>query len=285
MADRVCIRGCKQRGVHYASCEWSGISEGVVPYLAFGSPQAPAKCTGCAERPAREHALICDGCFYRLRTLVRDVDDLLGRLRSLADPMKATPTDKAPGGRSSATEPPAPIDADLLDALADVNATVSAWWSFAFPRTLEEALDDIVNDLDDMRQMGVGWMDRNMLVDGVRSFWSVQDTVDKWGVERRTKGEPAWSDADDSEKVLGGIPEWGDQLLNRAESEKVAGTPRTLQRWLKDDRISPTATIYIAGVKTVLFRRSDLLKVKEQMQERVGRPRTRTTEHEIERRA
>lgn len=278
MADRVCIRGCKQRGVHYASCAWSGISEGVVPYLAFGSPQAPAKCTGCAERPAREHALICDGCFYRLRTLVRDVDDLLGRLRSLADPMKATPTDKAPGGRASATEPPAPIDADLLDALADVSATDRAWWSFAFPRTLEEALDDIVNDRDDVQQLIVGWMDRNALVDGVRGFWSVQDAVDKWGVERRTKGEPAWSDAEDSEKVLGGIPEWGDQLLNRAESEKVAGTPRTLQRWLKDDRISPTATIYIAGVKTVLFRRSDLLKVKEQMRERVGRPRTKTKE-------
>lgn len=271
MADRVCIRGCTQRGVHYASCAWNGIEDGVAPSVA-SLPNVPPRCWGCAPRECRDGSLICGRCFGRMRALLADGPDLLGRVRSLADPMKATPTDKAPGGRSSTVEAPAPVDADLLDAITALEQ-LDGWWHVT--------LSDYSNDLAVITWLGEVVLDVHPELAGERSAWSVADAMAKWGVERRTKGEPAWTDAEDSEKVLGGIPEWGDQLLNRAESEKVAGTPRTLQRWLKDDRISPAATIYIAGVKTVLFRRSDLLKVKEQMRDRIGRPRTKTTEHEI----
>ena len=103
MSERVCVRGCTQRGVHYAACEEQAKVEAAA---AVGIVHV-SKCQGCAERPARDHALICDGCFYRLRSLIRDSGDLMGRLRSLADPRKATPTDKEPGGRGQQVEPPA----------------------------------------------------------------------------------------------------------------------------------------------------------------------------------
>lgn len=98
-------------GEHYAACRFSGPD-----YVG------PFPCDGCAPRECRDGSLVCDRCFGRMRALLADGPDLIGRVRSLADPMKATPTDKAPGGRSSATEPPAPIDADLIDALAVLEA-------------------------------------------------------------------------------------------------------------------------------------------------------------------
>ncbi|WP_417556224.1 hypothetical protein [Microbacterium sp.] len=270
MSDRVCIRGCKQRGVHYAACE----EQAKVQAASERGDVYVSQCTGCAEKAARDHALICDGCFYRLRTLVRDADDLMGRLRSLADPMKATPTDKAPGGRAQLVEAPAPLDADLADAMDDIAHTLHDWDRHVDPQPLEQALPDLVNDAESVRVLGAGFLDRHDLVDGIRDFWSVQDAVDKWGVERRTKGESAWSPDEFSEEVLGGVPEWGDPLLNREEAEQFAGTARTLQRWRKKGLIEPTGSIYVAGVHTTLYRLSDLSRVRDEMKKRIGRPKT-----------
>lgn len=275
MFERYCVRGCKQRGAHYATCAWFGIEQGVVPYFAFGSPGAPEKCTGCAERPAREHALICDGCYFRIRSLVRDAGDLLGRLASLADPMKATPTDNAPGGRASAVEPPAPVDADLLDARIDISSTIQSWDRFAAPRSIEQALDDIVNDLEDVERMSAGWLDRNDAVDGVRPFWSVADAMAKWGAERRTKDGPSWinedalidPDADESMPV----PEWGDPIVGWPEAAQIAGSDSTLRRWIKREEVAVAGTFVIAGIRTRMFRREELLATRERLaQKRTG---------------
>lgn len=217
--------------------------------------------------------LICAGCYGRSRRLLADLDDMMGRLDSLADPMKATPTDKQPGG-SRSTEAPAPIDADLLDAIRDVSRTVVAWATFTGRRTIDEAFDDIANDVEDMTRFGEGWLNRVLVVDGVRGFWTVADAMAKWGPERRTKGEPEWIDdvtAEESEAV----PEWGDQLLNRVDSDRIAGSPSTLRRWVQKGLIEPVGTAYVAGRRTTLFRRSELIRVKTAQEEKqhVGRPR------------
>lgn len=233
MSDRVCIRGCVQRGVHYATCAWYGIDENVAPAVA--ALPTPKRCTGCAPRECRDGSLICDRCFGRLRALVRDADDLMGRLQSLADPLKATPTDKTPGGRAAAVEPPAPVDADLLDALNDVYHTLHDWERFAVP-TLEAVLPDLVNDAEHVRVLGIGFMDRNPLVDGIRDFWSVQDAVDKWGVERRTDTF-VYPDDDDTEEVeLQPVREWYDRLLTIQDAAKRAKvSQRQVQRWVEKE--------------------------------------------------
>ncbi|UUE19340.1 hypothetical protein [Microbacterium sp. J1-1] len=196
----------------------------------------------------------------------------MGRLSSLADPMKATPTDKAPGGRSSAVAPPAPVDADLLDAIIDVSRTLTAWDRFVAPVSMEQALEGLVNDLEHVERLGTGYLDRNDPVDGIRPFWSVADAMAKWGAERRTRNETEWVDDVTSEDIRA-VPEWGDPLLNRADAEKLIPA-RTLRRWVQKDLVAPVGTIYVAGVRTVLYRRSDLLRCQDEMKKHVGRPRS-----------
>ncbi|WP_417555614.1 hypothetical protein [Microbacterium sp.] len=268
MSDRVCIRGCKQRGVHYAACE----EQAKVQAASDRGELYMSQCTGCAEKPARDHALICDGCFYRLRTLVRDADDLMGRLRSLADPMKATPTDRAPGGRSQMVEAPAPLDADLADAMDDIAHTLHDWDRHVDPQSLEQALPDLVNDAESVRVLGIGFLDRHPLEDGIRDFWSVQDAVDKWGVERRTKGESGWEPEVDRELVAVARPEWRNPLITKLQAEQIAGSERTLRRWVSKGLIEHEGTVVIAGVVTRMFRRSDVERVRDEMLAKVGRP-------------
>lgn len=269
MSDRVCIRGCLQRGVHYATCPWYGLTEETAPTAVA----MPNRCRGCAPKPARDHALICDTCFYRLRTLVRDSDDLYARLRSLADPMKATPTDKAPGGRAQQVEPPAPVDADLLDALNDLGHTLHDWGRHT-DYQLEQSLPGLVNDVEHVRVLGIGFLDRNPLVDGIREFWSVQDAVDKWGVERRVKGEEPWQPEPDSAEVAFARPEWRDPLITKLQAAHIAGSERTLRRWVEKDLLAHEGTVVIAGVHTRMYRRRDVERVKAEQQEKVGRPRS-----------
>lgn len=254
MSDRYCIRGCVRPGEHYAACRFNGPD-----YVG------PFPCDGCAPRECRDGSLVCDRCFGRMRALLADGPDLIGRVRSLADPMKATPTDKAPGGRSSAIEPPAPIDADLIDALA-VLEKLEPWWHVT--------LSDYSNDREVMTWMGEVVLDRHPEVEGLRDGWSVADAMAKWGPERRTKNDTEWADDVSGEEVAA-IPEWDDQLLNRDESARLVGSLRTLQRWQKRGEIAPTATIYIAGVRTTLFRRSELVEAQGMMRSRKGGSRVR----------
>lgn len=274
MSERFCIRGCKQRGVHYASCPDYGLADAHDRMVAAGVLVLAYRpeCSGCAESPARDHALICDRCYGRLRGLIGDLPDLIGRLRSLADPTKATPTDKAPSGGSS-SEPLAPVDAELLDALNDIVTTWGAWQAFCYPETLEQAVDGLVNDHHHVQDLGVGFMDRTELVDGIRGFWSVADARAKWGAERRTKG-PSWS-ADDVNVVEVGASPVAEQdpLLTRLQAEEFVGSARTLRRWRQKELVVPDRYFTIDGARTAMFRLSGLRRVRDEMAEKVGRPR------------
>lgn len=274
MAERFCIRGCKQRGVHYASCPDYGTPEDHERAVKEGTRLSLAiTCDGCAESPARDHALICNRCYGRLRGLIGDTPDLIGRLRSLADPTKATPTDKAPGGGSS-SEPLAPVDAELLDALDCVVTTWGAWDMFCFPQSLEQVLDGLVNDHHHVEDLVTGFMDRNELdADGVRGFWSVADARAKWGVERRTKGT-SWAADDVNVIELESAPvAEQDPLLTRIQANEFVGSERTLRRWQQQELIAPDRTVTIAGARVAMFRLSDLRRVRDEMAGKVGRPR------------
>ena len=229
MAERYCIRGCKVRGTHYATCE------------DYGKSPEQSACRGCAPRECRDGSLICDRCFGRLRALVRDSGDLMGRLWSLADPMKATPTDKAPGGRSASVEAPAPVDADLLDAINEISRRLWDWEKFVSPLALEAALPELVNVVEHVEALGRGFLDRHPLVDGVREVWSVQDAVDKWGVERRTDAF-VYPDDDADEIELQPVREWYDPLLTvQQAATRAKVSQRQVQRWVQKETVAVVA--------------------------------------------
>ncbi len=255
MSERACIRGCTLRDVHYASCAYSG------PEYTGAFP-----CRGCAPRECRDGSLICDRCFGRMRALLADARDLLGRLRAIADPSKATPLDQVRVA-SSSVEPAAPVGADLLDAIAAVEAAVE--WAYV-------DLSQRTNDLQTMTYLGELLLDRHAPADGVRAMWSVQDAVDHWGVERRDRNAQPWEDDDDRVEIVTPIPEPQENpIISRAEAEGIAGSARTLQRWIKDGAVVPVGTTYIAGVMTRLFRRAELVGARKEMQDRMnaGRPK------------
>ncbi|WP_152641712.1 hypothetical protein [Microbacterium hydrocarbonoxydans] len=183
-------------------------------------------------------------------------------MRSLADPMKATPTDKAPGGRSSSVEPPAPVDADYLDAITALEQ-LDSWWYVT--------LSEYSNDHDVITWLGAVVLDVHPEVEGERQAWSVADAMAKWGVERRTKGEPAWSPEDHLDPVRDQavpIPEWGDPIVGWADAVRIAGSDSTLRRWIKREEIEVAGTFVIAGIRTRMFRRNELLATRERLSEK-----------------
>lgn len=251
MSERTCIRGCTQRDVHYATCEHSGpVYEGAFP------------CRGCAPRECREGSLICDRCFGRMRALLGDARDLLGRLRAIADPSKATPLDQVRVA-SSSVEPAAPVGADLLDAIHAVESAVE--WAYV-------DLAEHTNDRDTMRWLGAILLDRHRPVDGIREAWSVQDAVDQWGVERVDRNPVEWDDDDERVEIVEALPEWQNPIVGRDIAEGLAGSANTLNRWVRNGDVTPVGEVYIAGRRTRLFRRAELIETRERMQGRVGRP-------------
>ncbi|TCJ28747.1 hypothetical protein E0W80_04405 [Microbacterium sp. PI-1] len=168
-----------------------------------------------------------------MRALLADGPDLIGRVRSLADPMKATPTDKAPGGRSSATEPPAPIDADLIDALA-VLEKLEPWWHVP--------LSDYSNDLEVMTWLGEVVLDRHPEVEGLREGWSVADAMAKWGAERRTDVFIYPDDEGHDQPEAVPVREWYDPLLTLQQAAKRAKvSQRQVQRWVQKEAVTVVA--------------------------------------------
>lgn len=261
MSDRVCVRGCTQRDVHYATCERSGP----------GWEDLPNRCRGCAPRECRDGSLICDRCFGRMRGLLGDARDLLARLRSIGDPTKATAYDDVKVGRApSAAAPSAPIGDDLLDAIRAVETAVP-WAS--------EDLTPLSNDLDAITWLGALLLDRHApLEDGTRTAWSVQDAVDRWGVERKPKPGEVFEDDDERAELTEPVPEWGDPIVGRADAERIAGSPRTLSRWVKNGDVASVGRTWIAGDLTILYRTSELLAVRDGKQARQSsgqyKPRT-----------
>lgn len=248
-SDRVCIRGCTQLDVHYASCEHHGPAyDGEFP------------CRGCAPRECRDGSLICDRCFGRLRGLLGDARDMLGRLYAIADPAKATPLDQVRVA-SSSVEPPAPVGADVLDAIAALEQIVE--WAYV-------DLSTVTNDLDTITWLCAAVLDRHPEIDGIRPAWSLQDAVDKWGIERRERAQRPYVDLDDPEEETMPIPEWQNPIVGREDAERIAGSAATLRRWVKAGAVAPVGEVYIAGRRTRLFRVAELEACKARMSERAA---------------
>lgn len=275
MAERACVRGCIVLDVHYATCD------------DFGKAGTEAtSCRGCAPAEARRGALICDRCFGRLRGLLVNAPDLVGRLRSLADPTKAAVFDRIRVS-SSIEGATAPVPPELLDAARDVQRTLAGWAAYFGEPTgrakteavaaFEDAhraslvvlaeLDRVANDLDLVTRMAAGFLDRHEPdEEGIVAFWSVADAMARFGPERRErKPRGPYTDDVDGEESVEPIPEWGDPLLGRDDAETLAGSARTLRRWVKAGSIAPAGSIYIAGVLTQLYRRSEIIATQEHM--------------------
>ncbi|MFT4157663.1 MAG: hypothetical protein QM630_07030 [Microbacterium sp.] len=126
----------------------------------------------------------------------------------------------------------------------DISHTLHDWDRVAYPGTIEGALPELVNDAESVRLLSIGFLDRNCHTDSVHGFRSVQDAVDKWGVERRAKGEPYWVDPDTLLDPVHAravpIPEWGDGFVTKAQAEHAAGSARTLRRWKEKGLIEPS---------------------------------------------
>lgn len=259
MSDRVCIRGCSVKDLHFASCRFHGPDyKGAFP------------CHGCAPRECRDGSLICDRCFGRMRALFADIFDLLGQMRAKGDPLKAAVYDRVKV-IAAASQASAPIGDDLLDALMVVEEVVVVW------ELWRRDLQMISNDAATVEWLGPRLLDRHPSDGGVREAWSVSDAMRQWGAERRDRDPVEWDDDDDRAEVVEPIAEWGDELaiVGREDAEAVAGSPSTLRRWIKNGSVAVVGEAYIAGRLTRLFRRAELLACRERMRDQMwaGRPK------------
>lgn len=201
MTDRYCIRGCTVRGDHYAACAHSG------PDYDGDTP-----CSGCVQVEARDGVMLCERCYRRLRRHIEDAADIVGHLRSIADPTKAAVYDRI-RVQSSAIEIPAPVAADLIDASNDITMTLNMWANHVAGEdrpgaglsagamadeahaVVQLAADVILDDLDvlanDTHQIEALWegvCDPNGVTPEV---WSVADASIRWPLE----DEPRWAQA------------------------------------------------------------------------------------------
>ena len=203
MSERACIRGCTVKGVHFATCAQFGAIEDV-----------PGGCRGCAPVEARGGALICDRCYRRLRRHLEDAGDLVGHLRSLADPSRAQVYDRVVV-QSSRPELPAPVAADLIDASDDIARTVRMWemhvegdpipervpglpagtWAADAHAIVAESADVVLDALDRL----VNSSEAGALCEAVLTrhpeaspdWWSIADAIARWPFE----DQPRWADA------------------------------------------------------------------------------------------
>jgi hypothetical protein len=201
MSDRYCIRGCAKRGEHYATCDRHGEDyEGTNP------------CTGCAQVDARDGVLICERCYRTLRRHLEDAADIVGHLRSIADPTKAAVFDRM-RVQSSSIEIPAPVAADLIDASNDITVTLNMWANHVAGEdrpgaglaagAMADAAHDVVRlaadvILDELDSLANDSHQIEALCDGVMivnggapDVWTVADASVRWPLE----DSPRWAQA------------------------------------------------------------------------------------------
>jgi predicted RNA-binding Zn-ribbon protein involved in translation (DUF1610 family) len=147
---------------------------------------------------ARQGALICDRCYGRLRRTLEAIPDLVGHLRSIADPLKAQVYDRVLVQGSAPEVAPAPVAADLLDALHDIMQTIGAGQlvpgasaDVAYDQALGavsfllEQYDVLVNDYDAV----VDWWEVVMSPSrpDAPEFWTVARALGRWPMEDRRR--------------------------------------------------------------------------------------------------
>ncbi|CAN7240776.1 hypothetical protein LJR045_000969 [Microbacterium sp. LjRoot45] len=230
-SERPCIRGCLAEGKHYAECPSYGTENG--------------DCTGCAPAKTHNDTLVCETCYRRVRGILRNAPDLLGRLRSLTRQGKAvaySPT-KVPGHAAIAPEQ---IDAELLDALTEIEANLAEWYRFIDPRTLA-GIDDVLSVPEWIDSLWEATLDMHLVdAHGDRHAWSLADAAARWGIERRDRH--VYSVAASAEGTVVGripIPEpWFDPLIPARDAAKRAEiSDRQLRTWVKSDVLVPRAKL------------------------------------------
>jgi hypothetical protein len=278
-SDRVCIRGCVEDR-HFAACRFHGPDY-----------HGDAPCKGCVPRPCRDGSMICDRCFGRARALLRDAPDIVGRIRSLLDPSKVKSMNPTRAGSSGPVGADASLEslAELIEASDQIIRGLrglSLWvepdaWGHAPARhglgpvaaarsvgescsILLDHLPAVSNDVE-----LAGWLSIVVLdvhkpdADGGRAAWSVQDAADRWGAERRVKGEPSWVPDDPGTVEVTPIAEWGSDVMTTVEAAVRLGTDqRTVQRWIKKAGVVPAATYREGRAHRRLFRVAELVAAR-----------------------
>lgn len=240
--DRACVLGCK---IHFASCE------------DFGKPRSEATCPGCAPAPTAVGSAICTRCFGRIRRLLREAPDLVGRLRSLSDPAKAmliAPVKVF----TRATEAIAPVGPDLLDAADSILSNLRDWahtvqhglpWHARFSglgsvaayrlaaeysTAIVRHLPGITSDPDRTLDLAEAVTVLHPEIDGERSAWSIADAMNRWGAERRdTHVHPDVDANPDRELSASPVREWYDPPLSvKAAAERSGVKPVTVRKWV-----------------------------------------------------
>lgn len=267
---------------HWANCEYSG------PAYKGDFP-----CSGCAPVKCRDGSLICDRCFGRMRRALQDAPDLVGRLRSLADPAKAMQVERRSTTRS--VEAPAPVPADLVDAAECVMRTLRTWAVYVDPRSgviggmpagagaaaaydyahdcsvvIDGALPAIANHAENAVLLGDALLTVHPADEhGERPYWSVVDAVSRYRLERPddTRWEPS---GEDDELLVAGVSEWGDRLISRSEAaRRLRVSESTLKAWVHRE-ILPVVAVTSRPHRVSWFRERDVLAASQQVV--MGRP-------------
>ncbi|MDR6142059.1 hypothetical protein QE375_001613 [Microbacterium foliorum] len=201
MSDRYCIRGCASRGEHYAACPDYGKEDG--------------SCRGCRPAEARDGVLLCERCYRTLRRHLEDAADLVGHLRSIADPTKATPYDRIRVD-SSRPDMPAPVAADLIDSSDHIVRTMRGWALYVqfggdspwraegleagidaasawddvngCAEVILDELDSLANDSHQVEALCEGVM---VVHPGEPETWSIADAAVRYALD----DEPRWANA------------------------------------------------------------------------------------------
>ncbi len=283
--EGACVLGCR---VHYAACE------------DYGKPRREATCRGCAPAPAPTGSVICSKCFGRMRHLLREAPDVLGRIRSLSDPTKAMQI--APVKISSRpVEAAAPVGPDLLDAADTILANLRDWahsvvaglpWharysgmtavsayrlASRYTRAIVGQLDQITADPARALRFAEAVTVVHPEVDGERLAWSIADALHRWGVERRDRHvHPDVDAVPDREESVAPVREWYDPLLTIKDAAQRHGlSAQAIRKWTASGELPVAARVRGPRGSVMLWvKASDVDRVAKAMEERrsPGRP-------------
>lgn len=298
MSERECVLGCTVPDLHYATCDWYGVADAQAELARRAGVDV---CAGCAPTPARDGVMVCDRCYRRMRGHIDNAADLVGRLRSLADPRKAMVYDAMRSSSGKGAEAPAATPADLIDASEDVMRSLRSWAVFVDPRSgvvggmpagagslaaydyarscanvILGDLDRIANNAEDVKQLAEAVLTRHPVdEDGIRPFWSIVDAVSRYRLERPHAAHVVDADADETLEVSA-VAEWRDRLITKDEAilPRYAGSLATLKRWRADEGLVPRAITQGPMGRVTWFRESEVLEIRAKMRARVGRPRS-----------
>lgn len=257
--DGECVLGCTLRGVHFATC------------ADYGREPAEATCRGCAPSPVYAGSAICSRCFGRARGLLRDAPDLIGRLRSLSDPMKAMLIEPVKIS-SRPVEAVAPVGPDLLDAAAMILANLRDWahalhhepglpWhsrtaglstlsafrlASEYSRSIIAQLEVVTADAGRVMDFAEAVLVVHPEIDGERHAWSIADAMYRWGAERpdHQHVHPDVDAEPDREESASPVHEWYEPLLTIKDAATRAGiSQRAVQRWISGERLEVVAKV------------------------------------------